>query len=372
MSFAATLASAPPPRARAVLLVLGCDLGIWLLAAFFATSEFYRRSVLMGGPALWPEVLDVQICTALIWAAFTPPVVLLAQRLLLRPPHLVRHAVNVIVLIPVLAVYRAAFGGVVLNLAEHDPISRYMINRSVGIRTHRDIAILAAIFFVTNLVDAHRESAQRERQRAHAQTLLARTAIDDLRMRLQPKFALRMLRHIASVLRDDPAAADALIVTLSGILRRSMARDGDERIRLGDELEHLDRCLELCRAGGRFPVASRYVATDEVLACRVPELVLQPVIEAVVLDLTSSSSGGSVEVHCQLEQGDARIDIRSTAASGNAIEAHEQSAVAVRARLATLYGGGASVHVAASGEAVLTTLRIPCEEEALVDPDPDR
>jgi two-component system, LytTR family, sensor kinase len=282
-----------------IVLIIACDLAIWLLAGLFATSEFYRRSVVMGGGngVEWDQVLDVQICTALIWAACTPFVVLLARALPLRPPRRVRNAIAIAVFIPYLAVVRAAVGGIINDLGEHEPVSWHMIDLSIGIRTHRNIAILAVIVFVTNLVDLQREAAERERQGVRAQTLLARTELDELRTRLQPRFALHMLRHIASVIRDEPRTADALIVNLSGILRRSMSRGGGERVPLADELEHLDRCLELCRAGGRFNVSARYVASDDVLACRVPALVLQPLIESAVIDLTSGN-GGSVEVRC--------------------------------------------------------------------------
>lgn len=282
---------------KRILLFTVCDLGIWLLAGLFATSEFYRRSITMGGGSAWDEVLDVQMCTALIWAACTPLIVLLARSLPLRPPHRIRNAIALAVFIPYLAVLRAAVGGIINDLGEHQPVSWHMIDLSIGIRTHRNIAILAAIFFVWNLADAQREAAKRERQRVSAQTLLARTELDELRTRLQPRFALRMLRHIASVMREEPRAADALIVTLSGILRRSMSRAGDQRIPLADELEHLDRCLELCRAGGRFNVSARYIASDDVLACRVPAMVLRPAIEDVVIDL-AAGNGGSVEVRC--------------------------------------------------------------------------
>jgi two-component system, LytTR family, sensor kinase len=297
---------------KRILLFTICDLGIWLLAGLFATSEFYRRSIVMfGGRVAWDQVLEVQMCTALIWAACTPLIVLMAQKLPLRGPHRVRNAIALIVFIPYLAVLRAGVGGVINDLGEHQPVTWHMIDLSIGIRTHRNIAILAAIFFVWNLADAQREAAKRERQRVSAQTLLARTELDELRTRLQPRFALRMLRHIASVMREEPHAADALIVTLSGILRRSMSRAGDERIPLADELEHLERCLELCRAGGRFNVSARYLASDDVLACRVPALVLRPAIEDVVLDLTAGN-GGSVEVRCSRDGDQLCIELANT------------------------------------------------------------
>ncbi len=356
-----------PRRLGALFLAAAGNMGIWILAGVFATSEFYRRSIVMGDAAPWDQVFYVQMVTALNWAMFTPLVVILAQRLPLRPPHRLRNAIAVIAFIPYLAVIRAALGGAVLDLGEHHPISASMINLSIGIRTHRYIAILAAIFFVSNLADAQREAVRRERQRVRDQTLLARTEIDELRMRLQPQFAVRMLRHIGSVIRDQPTAADGLIITLSGILRRSMSGADDEWTRLADELEHLDRCLDLCRAGGRFSVAARYVASDEVLACRVPALVLQSVIEAVVLDLTSGD-GGSVEVRCTREGNETRIEVGSaatTSATAAAFESHEQSVAVVRARLATLYGGAASVYVIRSGAVSTITLRFPYQESAM-------
>jgi hypothetical protein len=292
-----------------LLLVAAGDLAIWILAGLFATSEFYRRSIVMGGDVVaWNEILDYQMVTALNWALFTPLVVLIAQRLPLRPPHRLRNAAIVVALIPLLSVIRVAWGSAMMNYGEGEPLSKKLLITSFQIRTHRYIIIFAAIFFVYYLVEAKREAAKRERQHLRAQTLLARTEIDELRMRLQPQFALCMLRHIGSVLRADPRAADGLIVTLSGILRRSMARGSDERIALADELEHFDRCLDLCRAGDRFPLSARYIAGDDVLASRVPALVLQPVIESVVLDLTSGS-GGSVEVQCARGESDTRVDV---------------------------------------------------------------
>jgi len=297
---------------KRILLFTACNLGIWFLAGLFATSEFCRRAIVLWGEGVqWDQVLEVQMCTALIWAACTPLIVLLAQRLPLRGPHRVRNAIALIVFIPYLAVLRAALGGVINNLGEHEPVTWFMVDLSIGIRTHRNIAILSAIFFLWNLADAQREAAKRERQRVSAQTLLARTELDELRTRLQPRFALRMLRHIASVMREEPRAADALTVTLSSILRRSMSRASGERIPLADELEHLDRCLELCRAGGRFNVSARYIASDDVLACRVPALALQPVIEDVVLDLTAAN-GGSVEVRCSRDRDRLRIELANT------------------------------------------------------------
>jgi two-component system LytT family sensor kinase len=312
---------------RQLLLIALCDIGIWALAGLFQASEFHRRAIVLGGFAPWKDILSFQMVVAFNWAFFTPFLVLLARTLPLRGEHRVRNAVALVAFLPYLAVIRAVWGAVVNRLGEFDRPDIDFVELSIGIRTHRYMAIIAAVFFITNLVDAHREAAERERQRVRAQTLLARTELDELRRRLQPRFAVRMLRHIASVLREEPRAADALIVELSAILRRSMARAEDEWIRLSDELEHLDRCLDLCRAGGRFAVSVRYIAGDDVLHGRVPALVLQPAIEQLVLDLTNGA-GGSVEVLCEREGGLTRIEIASSLSTTTVIQVPMQEAAA--------------------------------------------
>jgi hypothetical protein len=59
------------------------------------------------------------------------------------------------------------------------------------------------------------------------------------------------------------------------------------------------------------------VAGDDVLSCRVPALVLQPLIETVVLDLTSGA-GGAVEVECTREGDEIHVSAGWTVTPGGA------------------------------------------------------
>ena len=141
---AATPAATLSVRRMGMLFVAtACNLAIWILVGLYATSEFYRRSLVKNGVVPWNEVLDFQMVSALNWALLTPLVVFIAERLPLRDEHRIRNGIAVIVFLPYLAVFRAAWGGAVLNLGEHDPIDLGMINLSIGIRTHRYSAILA-------------------------------------------------------------------------------------------------------------------------------------------------------------------------------------------------------------------------------------
>ena len=212
-------------------------IGIWLAAGLFTASEFYRRSLALSGSTERVHyILLFQMASSLMWATLTPLVVGIAERLPLRKPHLWRNAAIVAALLPVLAVFRAVAGGVVLNLSEGDRPSVQMADLSISIRTHRNIAILALIFIVTNLLLAQREAAQRRQRELDGQTLLARAKLDALRAQLQPAFVFGALQSIADTIESDAAAADRMIVTLADLLRRSLGTGGDDVIEV-EEVE---------------------------------------------------------------------------------------------------------------------------------------
>ena len=212
-------------------------IGIWLAAGLFTASEFYRRTLALNGSTESVSyILLFQMASSLMWATLTPLIVGIAERLPLRKPHLARNAVILAALLPVLAVFRAVAGGVVLNLSEGDRPSLHMADLSISIRTHRNIAILALIIIITNLLLAQREAAQRRRRELDGQTLLARAKLDALRAQLQPAFVFGALQSIADTIETDAAAADRMIVTLADLLRRSLGGGSDDVIEV-EEVE---------------------------------------------------------------------------------------------------------------------------------------
>ena len=134
MSAATLPAVSPRPRMGVLLLATVCNIAIWVLAGLFATSEFYRRTLMMGGSIEpWTEVLMFQMCSALNWALFTPLVIYIAQHLPLRDEHRLRNIVAVIVFLPYLAVFRAALGGQVGKmLAEFGNVTARVARRDSG------------------------------------------------------------------------------------------------------------------------------------------------------------------------------------------------------------------------------------------------
>jgi hypothetical protein len=360
---AVTRAVTSPLTSRRFVELLGIAagiIGVWIVVGLFAASEFYRRTLAGGGAQeTLVNVLRFQMVTSLVWATFTPFVIAVAERLPLCKPHLVRNALASVVFLPYLAVFRAVFGGVVLNLSERDPVSMKMMWLSIGIRTHRNIAIGAMLVILTNLVIARREAATRAQRELAAQTLLARAQLDELRAQMQPHFLFLTLGTIAEVVHSDPAAADDMIVGLADLLRRSLAL-GTDPIPIFEELDFADRYLALYRVclGGRLAV--RFDADEHVLAAFVPPLLIQQLVESAVVNGIEPRGGGELAIHAWCDGERLRLEVRDGGADVVARD-DERSLAPVRARLEKLFGTRQSLTVNRDADGVVVALTMPLE-----------
>jgi hypothetical protein len=330
---------------------------IWLVIGLFTASEFYRRMIALQGQTEGIlSVLVVQTVTALIWATLTPFLVAIAERLPLRKPVLLRNALLILAMLPAIAVFRAIVGSMALNLGEHHPVSLSMMRLSISIRTHRNIAIGAMIFVVTNLVMAQREAASRARRELAAQTLLAHAELDDLRAQMQPHFLFLTLQTIAEVVHVSPAAADDMIVGLADLLRGSLAL-GNEPVPLADELEFVDRSLALYQVCFRGKLAVRFDADDDVLAARVPPLLVQQLVQNAVVNGIAPAGAGEIDIRGWRDEAQLRIAVSDSGAALARDDAH--GLAPVRTRLEKLFGNAQSLIVERRADRCVTTVAMP-------------
>jgi LytS/YehU family sensor histidine kinase len=101
-------------------------------------------------------------------------------------------------------------------------------------------------------------------------------------MQLQPHFLFNTLNSIASLIHEDPRAADEMIGSLGDFLRLTLNTSDRLEISLCEELLYLDSyiAIEKIRFGGRLRVEKQIepAAFDAL----VPALVLQPLLENAV------------------------------------------------------------------------------------------
>lgn len=126
------------------------------------------------------------------------------------------------------------------------------------------------------------DAERRDREVRLAQTTVA--AVDAqhklLLQQINPHFLFNALNTVyALVLEDDNVQAKRSLLALSSFLRKSLESDAPVQVTLAGELESVRHYLdiELVRFGNRLRLIEEIPA--ELLDCRVPNLILQPLVE---------------------------------------------------------------------------------------------
>jgi two-component system sensor histidine kinase AlgZ len=197
-----------------------------------------------------------------------------------------------------------------------------------------------ALHYVLVSFEAAREAERREA----AQSLLAREAeLKALKAQVQPHFLFNCLNSISALTGSDPARAREMCLQLADFLRQSLAVGEKASISIGEELSLARSYLEVerIRFGKRLAVEEELDPSGR--DCRVPPLLLQPLVEnAVVHGIATLAEGGAVRLEASRSGNRLRIVIENP--YDPEAPARPPGGIGlkiVRDRLAALYGSDA-------------------------------
>ena len=128
----------------------------------------------------------------------------------------------------------------------------------------------------------YERARDRERHAVMLEAGLTKSRLQTLQMQLKPHFLFNTLNSIASLIHENPRAADEMIGSLSDFLRLTLETSDRSEITLSEELEYLDHYLtiEQIRFGERLRVEKQI--EPAALNSLVPVLILQPLVENAV------------------------------------------------------------------------------------------
>ena len=160
----------------------------------------------------------------------------------------------------------------------------------------RNNFILAGLVYGTaHAVHYARAHAESRVQIALLESGLARARLDALSAQLNPHFLFNTLNSIAETVHHDAKVADAMIVSLSSLLRQSLNRGSEYLIPLCDELELLNHYLILQRLRLGTRLVTEVTVTPDCMTALVPPLLLQPLAEnAIVHGIGRRLQGGRI------------------------------------------------------------------------------
>ncbi|HEU4882302.1 MAG TPA: histidine kinase [Longimicrobium sp.] len=282
------------------LLNVACWLGI---AAFFYSRAFlvapYRNT-----PFFWREDGLETLVTFGQWAIYTPYVLRAVRRVPLVGP---RRAVALLFHVAVscamgtLAVMVQVLAVPFIWADEAPEVARYF-----AIHFHWQVMIYWLLVSYTQWLEYHRRWQGNQLRSSRLETELARAEVKALRMQMEPHFLYNTLHTISEMVHVDPSAAERMIVRLGSLLRHT-TETGSQEVPLEREMEFLRAYLEIEQARFHDRLTVSIDVPDALLACSVPSLILQPLVENAIRHGTSRLAGaGTVRVSAAA-QGDALV-----------------------------------------------------------------
>jgi two-component system, LytTR family, sensor kinase len=207
----------------------------------------------------------------------------------------------------------------------------------------------------------------RDRQLAAArlETELTAARLQALRGHLQPHFLFNSLHSIAALARaGDTAGVVRLTAALSDLLRHVLDA-GDRHASLAEELQIVERYLDIQRV--RFADRLEWTVdlAPEIADARVPLLIVQPLVEnAVRHGLAPRVREGSLSVRAVRDNGLIRIDVEDTGVGlPPGWRLHDATGTGLRnlaSRLSAEFGDAAALDVAPrDGGGVRATVTLP-------------
>ena len=282
---------------------------VWCAAALFDASQTLLTMHLVGVGKAWLRPFLIVFVSWLPWALATPFVIELARRWpIVRGEILSAMSLH---LAAFAAISAAAEGWSALLQVIFNPWHRK--SPPTFLDTWSDLLLEQIVTFViayslivaaTYVVDSRKKMARQNEE-------LARAQLAALRGQMDPHFMFNTLNSIASLVYDQRSdAAVRMIVGLSELLRRASEDSHRAQVTLQEEVEYLQRYIDIqkIRFGDRLRVSIDI--PDELLAMQVPSLLLQPLVEnAIKHGVSKRRSGGEVRVAGMSRDGALRLTV---------------------------------------------------------------
>jgi two-component system, LytTR family, sensor kinase len=350
----------------------------WVFAAatplvLFSTLQAYRLTTLNLRVPMDIEIGKLFLLNASYWyvpALLTPAIFRLAHRFRLDAPGWLRaiavHAVfacsfSVFHCACMIATRLMLFesGGKNPNVAWASFIQRRFLEN-----LDWTLMVYSTIVGLSYALAYYRESQARAVKEAQLETRLVEARLRTLEAELHPHFLFNTLHAISSLVHTNPDSADRMISRLSDLLRITFDRAGSPRISLQEELEFLQKYLEIEQTRFQDRLSVRFDIDPETLDAEVPRLILQPLAENAIKHGVSPKPGDGLVQIVSRRRGDSlwlEVSDNGMGLSAGA-RAQLRSGVGLsntRDRLACMYGASHTIDFSDGTNGLAVRLEIP-------------
>ncbi|MBK8151501.1 MAG: histidine kinase [Acidobacteria bacterium] len=322
--------------------------GIWTIFGFFFASQLALQNQLSENPVSFWRILSWQLFSGYIWFLLTPVILYFGKRFTFEDGRWKSSLPVHIAASFAIAFVQLAFDAYVLPqlgyLRRFQPATfweTYKIFLLVNL--HFGVAIYWAVLSIYQAIRYYRKYRERNLRASQLEARLAQSRLQVLKMQLHPHFLFNTLNAVSELIHKDPDAAERMIGDLSDLLRLSFENLEIQKIPLKQELEFLEKYLQIEQMRFQDRLRVEMKIAPETLDASVPNMVLQPLVEnAIKHGIGPRTRGGTIEVAAERQNGSLHLSVRDDGIGvpfGDVETLHEGVGLSnTRRRLRHLYG----------------------------------
>lgn len=333
-------------------------LGGWTLVSVLFAAHNYISNAAEGRPITLLQATWWSAAEWYTWALLTPLVIWLVRRIRagerFRPVTLAVLAAGGVVIAALQVALEYGADHLVVMLSGDPSVSvgvwlsggvreaaldlAYLVPRKIGF----SFITFCALVVVVLAADYYRLFRDRELRAARLEGALARAQLKALQAQLQPHFLFNTLNTIASLIPEDPAAAEELVESLGELLRAALRDGGGDEITLRQELDLLDQYLAIQERRFHDRLRIERILAPDLGDAMVPPLILQPLVENAIRHGVAARQGrGTVRVRTERDGESLLLAVEDDGPGfepGSAGASLGVGLANTRARLEQLYG----------------------------------
>jgi two-component system LytT family sensor kinase len=231
------------------------------------------------------------------------------------------------------------------------------------------LILYVAIVGIGYAIESRDRLARQQTETARLSEQLARAQLDSLRRQIEPHFLFNSLNAITGLVREGRTEmAVSTISKLSDFLRRVLENSSRQEVRLSEEIEYLQKYLEVQKIRFAERLEIKMQVPGDLLRSQVPSLILQPMVEnAIKHGIAKRAHGGEIRVAAERVNGMLKLTVYNDGPSLIADRTAQRAGIGIsntRLRLQSLYGDGFELSLNNHGpNGVQAAVSVPFREQ---------
>ena len=288
---------------------------IWTaVGLFFASESSLWGRYIFRTPVTWDQSLRTSLSFYYIWACIAPLVLWLGKRFRFeRGSRILSFFVHLPTSV-LLSTVQLLIAEIVVQSFSPDRLQLYeafkAIERTFIVYFHINLLTYWAILGIGYGREYYRKFREREVRAAQLRTQLTQAQLQSLKMQLHPHFLFNTFNTISSLMHKNVDDADRVLALLGDLLRYSLHNVGVQEVTLREEIDFLQRYLEIEHTRFEDRLRVKISVEPDVLDFKVPNLILQPLVEnAIRYAVAPRATGGSIEISARQVIGSLKISV---------------------------------------------------------------